>query len=136
MDKKTLIEGIAVGAVAGAIAGLLLAPKSGKETRDEIKADLLEVKDTIVAKLEALEDFTRGEVRRGRQDRHRRVLGSQEDPRRRGGGAGDPATGRLRGDPADGPRAHRRRRGADRPPSRRLALAAPAARCWEPIAPP
>ena len=62
MDKKTLIEGIAVGAVAGAIAGLLLAPKSGQETRDEIKADLMEIRDKIVGKiterLETVEDFT------------------------------------------------------------------------------
>jgi gas vesicle protein len=58
MDKKTLIEGIAVGAVAGAIAGLLLAPKSGQETRDEIKAHCAAIKDQIVAKLEAADDFT------------------------------------------------------------------------------
>jgi len=58
MDNKTFIEGIAVGAVAGAIAGLLLAPKSGQEMRDEIKADLTAVKDSIVARLETLEDFT------------------------------------------------------------------------------
>lgn len=58
MDKKTLVEGIAIGAVAGAIAGLLLAPKSGKETRDEITADLTEIKDKVVAQLEALESCT------------------------------------------------------------------------------
>lgn len=58
MDKKAFIEGIAVGAVAGAIAGLMLAPKSGQETRDEIKGYLLEIKDKIVERLEALEDFT------------------------------------------------------------------------------
>ncbi|MEN6546714.1 MAG: YtxH domain-containing protein [Armatimonadia bacterium] len=58
MDKKTLIEGIAVGAVAGAIAGLLLAPKSGQETRDEISAELSEVRDNIVVRLEKLEDLT------------------------------------------------------------------------------
>jgi gas vesicle protein len=58
MEKKTLIEGIAVGAVAGAIAGILLAPKSGKETRDDVKAELVEVKDKLVERLEALEEFT------------------------------------------------------------------------------
>jgi gas vesicle protein len=58
MDKKTFVEGIAVGAVAGAIAGLLLAPKSGQETRDEIKAHLEEIKNQIIAKLEAAEDVT------------------------------------------------------------------------------
>jgi gas vesicle protein len=60
MDKKTFIEGVAVGAVAGAIAGLLLTPKSGQETRDEIKADLVEIRGKIVARLEALEEFTQG----------------------------------------------------------------------------
>jgi gas vesicle protein len=59
MDKKTFIEGIAVGAVAGAIAGLLLAPKSGQETREEITADLNEIKDKLVARLEKLEDCTK-----------------------------------------------------------------------------
>ena len=58
MEKKTLIEGFAVGAVAGAIAGILLAPKSGKETRDDIKAELVEIKDKLVEHLEALEEFT------------------------------------------------------------------------------
>ncbi|MEN6641991.1 MAG: YtxH domain-containing protein [Armatimonadia bacterium] len=58
MDKKTFIEGIAVGAVAGAIAGLLLAPKTGQKMRDEIKAHFAEIKDQIVAKLEAADDFT------------------------------------------------------------------------------
>ncbi|MHB8997106.1 MAG: YtxH domain-containing protein [Armatimonadota bacterium] len=59
MDKKTFIEGIAVGAVAGAIAGLLLATKSGQETREEISSDLIEIKDKLVARLEKLEDCTK-----------------------------------------------------------------------------
>ena len=58
MEKKTFIEGIAVGAVAGAIAALLLAPKSGQETRDKIKEELMEIKDKIVKQLETMEDFT------------------------------------------------------------------------------
>lgn len=59
MDKKTFIEGIAVGAVAGAIAGLMLAPRSGQEIRDEITGDLTEIKDQIVKRLEKLEDCTK-----------------------------------------------------------------------------
>ena len=58
MDKKTFVEGIAVGAVAGAIAGLLLAPKSGQEMRNDIKEALMEIKDQIVERLEKLEDVT------------------------------------------------------------------------------
>jgi gas vesicle protein len=58
MEKGTFVEGIAIGAVAGVIAGLLLARKSGKETRDEIMADLVEIKDNIAKRVEALEDLT------------------------------------------------------------------------------
>lgn len=58
MDKTSLIEGIAVGAVAGVIAGLLLAPKSGQETRDEINAALAEIKDKIAERLATLKDVT------------------------------------------------------------------------------
>jgi gas vesicle protein len=45
--KKNLAKGLALGAVAGsaigAISGILFAPKSGKETRQQIKEDVSEV---------------------------------------------------------------------------------------------
>ncbi len=59
MDKATFIEGIAVGTVAGVIATILLAPKSGKETRDEIKGHLEEIRDRIAQQLENTEKLTR-----------------------------------------------------------------------------
>ena len=59
MDKTTFIEGIAVGAVTGVIATLLLAPKSGKETREDIKAHLEEIKNALVKRLEAAGEFTK-----------------------------------------------------------------------------
>lgn len=34
--RKKVLAGLAVGAVVGAAAGVLLAPKSGKETREDI----------------------------------------------------------------------------------------------------
>jgi gas vesicle protein len=39
MSKETnsFLKGLAIGAVAGAVTGVLLAPKSGKETRDDIQ---------------------------------------------------------------------------------------------------
>lgn len=38
-------KGLALGAVVGAVAGVLYAPKSGKETREDIKNKSIEVKD-------------------------------------------------------------------------------------------
>ncbi len=43
--------------MAGVIAGLLPARRSGQETRDEVKADLVELRDKIVARLQTLEDL-------------------------------------------------------------------------------
>ena len=59
MNKTTFVEGVAVGAVAGAIATILLAPKSGQETRDEIKAHLEEIRDKIAQQLEKTEKLTK-----------------------------------------------------------------------------
>jgi gas vesicle protein len=57
MNKKTFVEGIAIGAVTGTIATILLAAKSGKDTRKEIKAHLAEIKDKLVEELVAAGDF-------------------------------------------------------------------------------
>ncbi len=51
-DNKKLIIGAAAGLLAGAIAGVLFAPKSGKETRAEIGNYLHEMKDKIAEELE------------------------------------------------------------------------------------
>ena len=59
MDKAALIEGIAVGAVAGAIATILLAPRSGQETRDGIKAHLDEIRDRIAQELGKTQKLTK-----------------------------------------------------------------------------
>jgi len=45
------LAGMGVGALLGAVAALLLAPKSGKETRDDIKSaaeDLKEKADKVI----------------------------------------------------------------------------------------
>jgi len=43
--------GIVLGAIAGVVAGFLTAPKSGKETREDIKKKAGEVKGTAERKL-------------------------------------------------------------------------------------
>jgi gas vesicle protein len=44
--KGKVAKGFFLGAIGGAIAGLLFAPKSGKETRDDIKKGARKVEQT------------------------------------------------------------------------------------------
>lgn len=50
-QTKELVIGTTLGIVAGAIAGVLLAPKSGKETREDIVNYTHEMKDKIAKEL-------------------------------------------------------------------------------------
>jgi Gas vesicle protein len=45
MSKAKIAAGAAVAAVAGFVSGILLAPKSGKETREDIKKAAVTTKD-------------------------------------------------------------------------------------------
>jgi gas vesicle protein len=54
MCKKILKAGL-LGVILGAIAGLFLAPKSGKETREELKHKAEEIKDKAMATAEKVE---------------------------------------------------------------------------------
>lgn len=62
-DNKDFVKGAAiagaVGLVAGAIAGIMFAPKSGKETREDIKNYLHEMKDKIAEQLAEVKDLTK-----------------------------------------------------------------------------
>ncbi len=51
-DKKELLIGASVGAIAGVIAGLLFAPKAGKETREDLAKNMHEMKDKIAKELD------------------------------------------------------------------------------------
>jgi gas vesicle protein len=47
MKGNKLAIGAIIGAAAGIVAGVLTAPKSGKETRDDIKRKASEAKDKV-----------------------------------------------------------------------------------------
>jgi gas vesicle protein len=53
MDKKSkgLVVGAGLGILAGVIAGVLLAPKSGKETRADLSKYAAEMKEKIAKEL-------------------------------------------------------------------------------------
>lgn len=53
MEKTTkgVIIGASVGVLAGAIAGILFAPQSGKETREDIAKYLHQIKEDIAKEL-------------------------------------------------------------------------------------
>lgn len=49
-DRSVLISvlaGIGIGVLVGAVAGLLLAPKSGQETRDELGKSLNDLNEKV-----------------------------------------------------------------------------------------
>ncbi len=47
-DPMSFFKGMVFGAMAGAVAGILLAPKSGKETREDIKRLAEDVEEKVV----------------------------------------------------------------------------------------
>ena len=54
------------GGVAGAVVGLLLAPSSGAETRQKIKATSLDTRDRAIEKVDVVKSETAGLVERGK----------------------------------------------------------------------
>lgn len=43
----SVLAGIGIGVLVGAVAGLLLAPKSGQETRDELSKSMNDLTDKV-----------------------------------------------------------------------------------------
>lgn len=56
MNKNKFLIGTILGAAVGAVTGLLTAPKSGQETREEIKAKAKEFREETIRKAEAPEE--------------------------------------------------------------------------------
>lgn len=70
MSKRTIVA-LAAVAAAGFAAGVLLAPKSGKDTRDDLKRKALEAKDYADEKSEKLQLAARrgyASIRSGAED--------------------------------------------------------------------
>lgn len=57
MSKIKIALGAAFGAVAGFVTGVLVAPKSGKDTRHDIQEAALKSKDTIIEKADEAKGF-------------------------------------------------------------------------------
>ena len=54
-EKKGIAIGAAIGAVAGVVTGILFAPKSGKETRHDIKEGTTKAVDILLAEAKKLQ---------------------------------------------------------------------------------
>lgn len=65
---KTAALSAAIGVTAGAAAGVLLAPKSGKETREDIVNKSVEAKDKLVEKTKATKAAISKKVSEGKKD--------------------------------------------------------------------
>jgi gas vesicle protein len=68
MAKGKLALGALIGAAAGFVSGILLAPKSGKETREEIKSDALKFKDAAVKEVNDTSDKVKAEASKLKKD--------------------------------------------------------------------
>ena len=62
MAKKSFVKGTLIGAIVGVIGGILLAPKSGKETQADIKRTVKGTYNDVVSSLETLSDQVGGKV--------------------------------------------------------------------------
>jgi gas vesicle protein len=62
MKRGQFVKGTIIGAAIGAIAGILLAPKSGKETQADIKRKVRGTYDDIQRRLERMSDEVSGRV--------------------------------------------------------------------------
>ncbi len=69
--KKVGVVASAVG--AGVLAGLMLAPKSGKETRKDIKDKLDETKDSIEDKASKMKDDLKDKSKSVKKDFQEKV---------------------------------------------------------------
>ncbi len=58
-DKKDVALGIAAGAVLGALAGILFAPKSGKQTRADIAKFADEMKQRVAKRVHEVGKLSR-----------------------------------------------------------------------------
>lgn len=59
--------GVLIGAAAGAIVGILTAPKSGKETREDIRRKASEVKDITAEKLDEAKEYADGKTKEAKK---------------------------------------------------------------------
>ena len=75
---KGLFIGFLVGGIAGAVAALLYAPKSGKELRGDIKRKTGEIKDDVSEYLRSAGSRTTEMVNRGKHRTEEMVASTRE----------------------------------------------------------
>lgn len=73
MSKGKFALGAVVAALSGFVAGVLTAPKSGKETRDDLKNDALKAKDTVTKEAEKAKELATEKVEEVKQKAEKTV---------------------------------------------------------------
>ena len=61
MKIKDFLKGLLAGAAVGTAAGVMLAPKSGKETREDVKKFLLNARKEVERKFKEAKNMTQKE---------------------------------------------------------------------------
>jgi len=59
MKKRHVLAGLVTGLAIGGLTGVLFAPKSGKETRKDIKKAYTKISKDVIDKIKEVQDLTK-----------------------------------------------------------------------------
>ena len=81
---KKLVAGLAIGAAAGMVAGILTAPKSGKETRADLAKKAKDIKGKVSNKAGDLKNRTTQFGKEAKESWDRNMMKARKDAETRG----------------------------------------------------
>ena len=68
MSSSKIITGVLIGAVAGAVLGILFAPEKGSDTREKIRRRGADLKDNLKSRINDLVDGIADEIENAKSE--------------------------------------------------------------------
>ena len=73
MSSSKIITGVLIGAVAGAVLGILFAPEKGSDTREKIRRKGADLKDNLKSRINDLVDGIADEIENAKIDAENKI---------------------------------------------------------------